>query len=160
MEKIGIVEAVSNKEVDIKRGPRAGSKGLTHSIKMDDGWYNLGFKKAPNKGDEVRVIFTEGAYGKQVDKIFPMGSSSTSAATPSTTVVHTTGFPLGPRDKGRAINRQNALTNAVSFVPPGATPEDVIEIARKFEEYTTGDLDVRLAKAMLGDSAFDEENAD
>jgi hypothetical protein len=62
-------------------------------------------------------------------------------------------FPIAALDPSRAINRQNALTNAVNFVTttavPEASPDDVIQVARLFEAYTTGDLDAEEAQAML-----------
>ena len=60
-------------------------------------------------------------------------------------------FPVGLLAPERTINRQNALTNAVTFVKDNAeaTVDDVLEIARKFEAYTTGDLDLEEAKHAL-----------
>jgi hypothetical protein len=72
------------------------------------------------------------------------------------TVASGYGFPMGLRDKGRAINRQNALTNAVAYLGVLGTdcaelsPDLVIEIARKFEAYTTGDIE-REAAAKLAE---------
>lgn len=62
--------------------------------------------------------------------------------------------------KDRLILRQNALTAAVNFCnefgkpTTGAevaipTPEDVVAVAKKFEYYTSGDMDVDAAEEAL-----------
>ena len=60
-------------------------------------------------------------------------------------------FPVAPLAPERTINRQNALTNAVAYYKDDdVTPELIIEVARKFEAYTTGDLDLEEAKREMG----------
>lgn len=59
--------------------------------------------------------------------------------------------------KDRLILRQNALTAAVNFcrdlVADPADPDKVIEVAKKFEYYTSGDMDYDAAeKALAGDA--------
>lgn len=89
----------------------------------------------------------------------PGGSSSTSIVvgapprgfTPPPTKV---GEPILSKD--RLILRQNALTAAVNFcrdlVADPADPDKVIEVAKKFEYYTSGDMDYDAAeKALEGD---------
>ena len=50
----------------------------------------------------------------------------------------------------RAIIRQNALTAAVNYCGgPGTSPSEVLDIARIFESYTSGDMDI--ASAMKPD---------
>lgn len=73
------------------------------------------------------------------------------------------GFPIAQTASSRAINRQNALTNAVTIVGKYGEVEDVheaadliIEIAQKFEYYTTGDMDFDMAKEAL--AAMTEES--
>jgi len=151
----GVVEAVSSKDVEIKRGPKAGSTSKIYSFKVGDSWYKTGFKSMVSKGDEVSFEYTDGAYGKDV-KVASLSKAGSS--TPTTSVsppsVSGSGFPMGLRDKGRAINRQNALTNAVAYVTvmgggdKDVTPDLVIEIARKFEAYTTGDLEREAAEKL------------
>ena len=58
--------------------------------------------------------------------------------------------------KDRLILRQNALTAAVNFVGrmdigdgPRPTTEDVVAVAKKFEYYTSGDMDVDMAEEAL-----------
>lgn len=80
------------------------------------------------------------------------------------------GFPVPVADKGRAIIRQNALTNAVTSVL--AMTEDkvlhklddweyqdrVIKLARYFEAYSTGDIDTEIGQQMAKE-AQDTETA-
>lgn len=68
-------------------------------------------------------------------------------------------FPIPATDSQRSILRQNALTNAREVVCAQGWSEDdvslddvakvIINIARKFEEYTSGDSDMELAKEKL-----------
>ena len=64
-------------------------------------------------------------------------------------------FPVAPLAPERTINRQNALTAAVNYhtnIATGSNREEIIETARYFEAYTTGDLD--LADAQEAIAAF------
>ena len=66
-------------------------------------------------------------------------------------------FPVEPLAPERTINRQNALTAAAKlFGQHGidntdlpALVDDIIQVARNFEAYTTGDMDREEAEAML-----------
>lgn len=62
-------------------------------------------------------------------------------------------FPVGALAPERTINRQNALTNAVAFTKDNVeiSPQEVIDIARLFEAYTTGDIDQAEAEAALAE---------
>ena len=57
------------------------------------------------------------------------------------------GFPLHARCYERALDRRNALQCATQMLP-NASAEDVLALARKFEEYTTGD-DIIIAEQAL-----------
>jgi len=99
----------------------------------------------------------------------PAGGSGPAAATPARTYT-TKPFPL-PKDHGdTAIIRQNALTNAVATVadfiatqPTEKWPtieewqELVITTAYKYAEFSSGQREVRVAKARLGDGMTAEE---
>jgi hypothetical protein len=72
-------------------------------------------------------------------------------------------FPIDPLDGQRSIIRQNALTNARELVQqtikPGgvltdvdATVVSILNIARKFEAYTSGDIEAEAAKTPATDS--------
>jgi len=92
------------------------------------------------QGDMVEITFkVSGQYkniSKRVVKVEHTG------ATPSTAPIKSSA-PAGKLPislaRDRAIIRQNALTAAVNYSTPEATPEAVVEVARVFENYTSGD---------------------
>ena len=166
-----IVEQISNKTVTTKFGPKP-----AYSIKCDGNWYSYGFKKpAFAEGAEVEFTFTENTYGKNVDlaslRVISSGSGKASMAPPSassegaapTPAGRSYGppakvFPIPALHGDRAIVRQNSLTNAVNLLKedkemakssPEARAEAIISIARMFEAYSCGDLDVAMAKEMV-----------
>jgi hypothetical protein len=159
-----IVESISNKAVTTKFGSK-----LTYSFKADGEWYKLGFKKPTFKeGDDISFTHTEGAYGKEVDitsvvvsggkSAAPTGAGAARPAAPAPR----SGFPISPLDGQRSIIRQNCVTNAREVLCASMnhtkeytkfTPEEiaswVINLARKFEAYATGDLDLYKAEAAM-----------
>ena len=71
-------------------------------------------------------------------------------------------FPVGVTAPERTINRQNALTNAIKAVELLGKPDevyasvdalvaDVLDIAKRFEAYTTGDMDMEEAKKAIAE---------
>jgi hypothetical protein len=72
-------------------------------------------------------------------------------------------FPIPALHGDRAIVRQNSVTNAVKLITDSVHSTDeadwddladmVIRIARKFEAYSCGDLDMAQAIAMSEDKA-------
>jgi hypothetical protein len=72
---------------------------------------------------------------------------------PSAAATAKVGIPI--LDTQRLILRQNALTAAVHFWNANAargaegTPSDVIAIAKQFEDYTSGDGDLKEAEESL-----------
>ena len=72
-------------------------------------------------------------------------------------------FPVPPTHGDRSIIRQNALTNARSMVTDLVVSEhykdgsfdldrvsdEILEVARKFEEYSAGDIERRAAEAKM-----------
>jgi hypothetical protein len=152
----GVVSAVSRKE----RNTPYGAKTAT-SFEVDGEWYSGGFKQwEVDKGDEVRVTWEENKDGyKQVKGIAVTAKGVPTVAAAQTGVPRAgRSFPIAALAPERTINRQNALTAAVALtvgfketLAPGTdTREEVINTARLFEAYTTGDLDAEEAKAMLG----------
>lgn len=156
-----IVESISSKPVTTKFGTKA-----TYSFKADGDWYKCGFKKPSIKeGDEITFTHTEGAYGKEVDvaSISVVGGRPATPAAPKAAPAPSYGskgvFPIPALDGQRAIVRQNSLTNAVNLIKDHLDPkkatnfEDVagkcIDIARMFEAYSCGDLDLAVAKAKI-----------
>jgi len=103
-------------------------------------WMNGVF---PNKGDSVEFDDGGAKYIKNPRIVGEGGGSPTSAPKPrgvqSSPAART--FPVGKSAPERTINRQNALTAAVNYCKDGYSPEQVIDVARMFEAYTTGDLD-------------------
>lgn len=64
-------------------------------------------------------------------------------------------FPVAIDHPDRAIIRQNALTNAVAHVrDPDVSPQQVLEVAKIFESYTSGD-DVEQAKMEMNLEGLD-----
>jgi hypothetical protein len=161
----GIVEAISTKDVNTKFGNKP-----TYSLKVNGTWVKCGFKN-PNAGagDEVEFDGNTGTYGletKTVNVLRKGAGTPPPAATSNTTAVvpRTTGssyaakvFPIPPLHGDRAIVRQNALARATDiyiaarggkpFELEGSNLDFVISLARKFEAYTAGDLDLAEAEA-------------
>ena len=160
----GIVEAVSTKDVNTKFGNKP-----TYSLKINGGWVKCGFKN-PNAavGDEVEFDGNTGTYGLETRavNVLRKGSGTAPAATSNSTPApaRTVGsgyaakvFPIPPLHGDRAIVRQNALARAtdIYIAARGGKPWEldaanldfVISLARKFEAYTAGDLDMAEAIA-------------
>jgi hypothetical protein len=159
------VASKSVKMVETKFGPKP-----TYSIKGTDGqWYKAGFKNpACAEGDTVSFDFTESKYGKDIDmSTFSKGAgeapavaSPTATATPAARSYGPPAkpFPIPPLHGDRAIIRQNALTNARELFAvhmeinkqkewdADVISTVIIQLARKFEAYSAGDLD--MAEAM------------
>jgi len=161
----GIVEAISTKDVNTKFGNKP-----TYSLKVNGTWVKCGFKN-PNAGagDEVEFDGNTGTYGletKAVNVLRKGAGTPPPAATSNSTPApaRTTGsgyaakvFPIPPLHGDRAIVRQNALARAtdIYIAARGGKPWEleatnldfVISLARKFEAYTAGDLDMAEAIA-------------
>ena len=161
----GIVEAVSTKDVNTKFGNKP-----TFSLKINGGWVKCGFKN-PNAsvGDEVEFDGNTGTYGLETKAVNvlrkgagtppPSATSNTATAVPKTTGSGYAAkvFPIPPLHGDRAIVRQNALARATDiyiaarggkpFELEGSNLDFVISLARKFEAYTAGDLDLAEAEA-------------
>lgn len=160
----GIVEAISTKDVNTKFGNKP-----TYSIKINGGWVKCGFKN-PNAsaGDEVEFDGNTGTYGLETKAVTVLrkgtGTTATTGATSNTTPAPKAAssysakvFPIPPLHGDRAIVRQNALARATDlyiaarggkpFELEGSNLDFVISLARKFEAYTAGDLDLAEAEA-------------
>jgi hypothetical protein len=161
-----IVENITSKEVTTKFGPKP-----AYSIVANGERFSYGFKKPAFKiGDEIDFQFSENTYGKTVDMTSVQliskgtGSPTPPPATATTAPPKAYGapakvFPIPPLHGDRAIVRQNSITNATKFYCGTtdykevadylATAEIIIEIARKFEAYSCGDLDMQAAEEMV-----------
>ena len=130
------------------------------SILVGDIWYSSKFEIPCNKGDTVE--FDNGGEGRkwcQKLKVVGAGSgvSSATSSRPVASMPAATGFPVPMNTKDRSIVRQNALARgvevAVAGQDPGSSAEDLareaLRLARLFEDYTSGDGDVREAKKLM-----------
>jgi hypothetical protein len=141
----GVVEAKSNKFDKF-------------SILVGDVWYSSKFDIPCNKGDAVE--FDNGGEGKKwcqkLKVVSGGGGAVSSASSIRPAAPAATGFPVPMNTKDRSIVRQNALARGAEVAcaahEPGASAEDIareaIRLARLFEDYTSGDADVREAKAL------------
>ena len=161
-----VIENISEKEVNTKFGPKK-----AYSINANGERFSYGFKKPTfSIGDEVDFQFTENTYGKNVDltsvRLLVKGSGT---PPPSTSTTGSTApskpsygapkvFPIPALHGDRAIVRQNSVTNAVKLITDSVHSTDeadweeladmAIAIARKFEAYSCGDLDMEHALSM------------
>lgn len=151
----GAIDNIYINEVVTKFGKKEATQFVIGGVK-----YSGGFKKWDvHKGDLVEVTYSVNAKGyndiDKMDVVKVEGLESASKVVSRQQVPKT--FPIDPLAPERAINRQNALTNAVNYVHyaaqhdvlPLAPPEEVILIAREFEAYTTGDSDAAEAYRMV-----------
>lgn len=156
-EIVGTVEAVSRKFDKF-------------SVLVNGGWYSTKKEWAPEveRGDEIS--FDDGGK-KYLSKVKVLGSTTKSASTGTTRgASRTPGFPVGTDTKDRSIVRQNSLNHAVNLVSRIAGPieyttwEDrqhamqafadlAVDVARTFEEYSSGDGDAEAAKALMEKTA-------
>lgn len=118
-------------------------------------------------GNEVQ----EGSIEKSAGAPTPRVSTTAPVGKPAPTFSSKGVFPIPPLDGQRSIVRQNALTNARELVAgviiaskdattTGKTwgdrqaqldvlSDEIVRIARKFEAYTAGDLDLESAKKAI-----------
>ena len=164
----GIVEQVSTKDVTTKFGVKP-----TFSLKVNGGWVKCGFKNPMvNVGDEIQFDGEAGAYGMEAKGIVVIAKGK-GAAAPVVPSSKPTGmasgygsrvFPIPPLHGDRSIVRQNALARATDLLihsGGGKTYEVndklvdyIIKIARHFEAYTAGDLDLAEAtKEVAADAS-------
>lgn len=154
----GVVEAKSNKF------------GKT-SILVNGNWFGSKYGFSCEKGDEVEFDDMGGKMVKGLKVLSSGGGSSSS--TPSRSSGYSpkvAGFPVPVDTKDRAIVRQNSLGHAVALVKSlvdvssleyeswevreKATEQFAllaVDIARIFENYSSGDGDAEEARAELED---------
>ena len=162
------VQTISSKSVTTKFGPKP-----VYSIKGDDGnWYKCGFTKPKcSEGDTIDVNVKETDYGSEITdpkNITIVGGGGVSVPTTGTPSRSGGGgrtgydrvFPVPALSPERAIIRQNALTNARELYVGTLTgkketlalddaAQHIIDIARIFEAYSTGDIDKAEAMAEV-----------
>lgn len=164
------IENITTKEVTTKFGPKP-----AYTIVAGGERFSYGFKKPTFAiGDTVDFQYTENTYGKNVDltsvrmlskgtgapaPVASSGGGSKGSYSPPSKV-----FPIPPLHGDRAIVRQNSITNATkaladyivhSEADVGANIDEyadlIINMARKFEAYSCGDLDTAQAEAMVAE---------
>lgn len=131
----------------------------TYGMLINGKWYNSKWPIKANKGDEVEFDDGGKSYVNKLTVVSAGGGGGGAApsATPTRSTSYSRGkFPIAKDDGQISIIRQNALTNAVKLVTEakglGANIEDsvstILDIARVFEAYTSGDVDREAAKRM------------
>lgn len=154
----GVVSAVAVKERSTPYGPKNAT-----SFQVDGKWYSGGFKTWEiDKGDSVRLSYETNSKGyDDVTGIAVLEKGAAPSPTAAQSGVPAGGrrFPVPAMAPERTINRQNALTAATNYVSAliaASTLDDsldypgvIISVARRFEAYTTGDLDAAEVKAMI-----------
>ena len=125
------------------------------SILVNGVWYGA-FASATldgvNKGDTVSfesVLDKTGKYNN-IKGTVSKGAGTSGVPAPDGTIKI-----LKPSlDRDRCIIRQNALHNSVLFCSSeeeNVVPTRIIEVARIFEAYTSGDSDIEVAKKALSE---------
>ena len=166
------IEQTDSKAVRTKFGEKK-----TYSFKANGVWYQTGFKfSGLNVGDVVSFDYTEDQYGKQVavasiakgaTPVLSGGSVPSSALpvgrAPAPSYSSKGVFPIPALDGQRSIVRQNALTNAREAVMQklggeaalnlNQLGEAIVRLARYFESYTTGDMDMEEVKSEMAAEA-------
>lgn len=161
------IENITQKEVNTKFGPKP-----AYTVHANGERFSYGFKKPAFKiGDTVDFQFTENTYGKNIDlasvRMLAKGEGAPapvgavvggSSPAPKAYSAPAKVFPIPPLHGDRAIVRQNSITNAVKAVADLIDSDDmnidlyvdtIITVARKFEAYSCGDLDVAQAEEMV-----------
>lgn len=167
----GTVVGIYDKDVKTKFGMKK-----VYDVKLDNGeFYKNGFK-APlvSLGDVVTVEYESGKYGKDIKALHTSaltGNTYTVANNPVSKkeTVSVARYPTNqkvfpvPNDHGdRSIIRQNSLTNARELLchvyndipiknddTINAIVNKIIEVAYKFEEYSSGDREVKAADEII-----------
>ncbi len=160
------METRSGKIIDLLvevKNPPGKRPFKVHTVKLDNGeQIEVGYKQPYTVGQmfNSEVEFKYGKY-KEVKPL--AGAPSTSSATSTPVAATPMAFPIPKANKETAIIRQNALTNAVNAVNQmqslGLTSHktadeianEVISLAYKFAEFSSGQREVRLTKELVGD---------
>lgn len=142
----------------------------------DDSWYSS-FNAISNvsQGDVVSFDYAKkGAFNNIKGAVTVVGGTASAPATASSKPSGggnkwKGGFPVPVDDMGRAINRQSAVAQAVNAMGHLHTTtnltklsnedyaDQVIDIARRLEAYTTGDLDTEIGKALAAEAEAEAE---
>jgi len=144
----GVVEGVS-------------TKFGKYSILVDGTWYGTKEEWAtvkPNKGDNVSFDNGGAKFFKNCTIVGGASPSAPASSGGGGKSYSKGSFPVDPEDGSRAILRQNALTNARNLFGELKEGQDVeavvaqiIEVAREFEAFTSGDTERYAAETAVAD---------
>jgi len=165
-----VTGVISKKFVDM-RNTKFGPKEAT-SFVIDGIKYSGGFKKySANEGDSVSITYETTPQGyHNVSNLVLVGQAA-GGNRPATGASKSGyrqagsegGFPLHPLAYERALDRRNALQCAVAWAAQNGSkmaPEKIVEVARTFEDYTTGDSERKAAEKDFNESMADPYNFD
>ena len=151
----GVVAAMSNKYDKF-------------SVCVDDVWYSSKFEIPCSRGDTVTFDNGDKKWCRQLKVVAAGGGGSApapsgggySAPTGAPKAAYKPAFPIGIDTKDRSIVRQNSLTHATKLYIAGTffvdsadltetDAQKIVELARIFEDYSSGDGDARDAAEEL-----------
>ena len=149
----GVVAAMSNKYDKF-------------SVCVDDVWYSSKFEIPCSRGDTVTFDNGDKKWCRQLKVVAAGGGGSApapsgggySAPTGAPKAAYKPAFPIGIDTKDRSIVRQNSLAHATNLYVHSMTEGDgvteadaqnIVDLARIFEDYSSGDGDARDAAEEL-----------
>jgi hypothetical protein len=160
----GVVTGLDSKVIT---SAKSGKKFKVHYIELDTGdRVNVGFNQTFKVGDNA-TLDAEQQYGELKLSTTVRTAPPTGGATPAPASkfvsISQRPFPVPKTSGETAIIRQNALTNAVTMFCNGALEfvakkdelkstdeliEEVVKMAYKFAEFSSGNREVQLAADM------------
>lgn len=134
------------------------------NIQVNGTWYSTKaewFKgTVPEKGDVVEFDDGGGKFIKNLKikgKDASGGAPAASGGKPARGTARAYrangeegGFPIHPLAYERALDRRVAIQVAAQVLGSGHSPDEYIEVARTFEDYTTGTADAEAARELVG----------
>ena len=171
----GVVEKVWLNEVPSKFSKSGTSTSVTYVIdgnRYSGGFLKAGASPAATEGDTVEIMYDDGTRFNNVKALTVVSRGSGISVSPASGGGASSGgskyrqngteggFPIHPLAYERALDRRNALNAAILYAINTEESKDIdtemiIDIAKRFEAYTTGDLDREEAMAMMAETASD-----
>lgn len=165
---VGVVTKIVGKPINTKFGPKQ-----KYSMEIGGDWYDAGWKKPTVvEGTTVEYDFKETTYGRELTSLSPSTKALTMtpvapAKVSSGSMPRSGSFPVPPLDPSRSIIRQNALRHATSTLDSWCSSEAdaakngtieslcdaVIRAARRYEEYISGDSELKEVKEEIAKNA-------
>ncbi len=165
----GVIDSIFTKDVQIKRGPKAGSTSTVYHAMIQGHDVNLGFQCAFQEGESVSLNVEQKYGGYQVvqgngggSPVAPAPASNAGQGSAPTKVsAAKPAFPTVKNTKDVSIIRQNSMTHASRIVrdmidtkvivqPKNEAEyvEKVIEIAYTIADFSTGWREEKMAEVM------------